>query len=306
MIMQIGVMVPVSHETDVRKEMEKIASLGLQSCQLSIWDPTLYTDEFAAEVNAASAATGITVSTLWAGYTGTIEWNFTYGPLTAGLVPPCYRGLREKEMLLGSEFAEKIHVTQMATHVGFLPENYFDPDFRGTIAVLRRICQIMKTRGQTFLFETGQETPVTVLRAIEEIGMDNVGINFDTANVMLYGRDNPADAVLVFGKYIRDTHIKDGFYPTNGRELGAEAPAGKGLANFPLILRRLRDAGYTGPFTIEREISGEEQIRDIRAAAEMLRGIEKQLDAEDAARDAASERLSDIEKQLDAGNTTNA
>ncbi len=275
--MQIGVMIGVDQNVDIRKKMEEVRDFGLQSCQLSFWDPTLYTDENAAIIRKAVAETGITVSTLWCGYTGPVEWNFTYGPLTAGLVPEAWRGIREKELLAGSEFAAKIGVDQIATHVGFLPENYFDPDFRGTVAVLRRICQVMKDRGQYFLFETGQETPVTVLRAIEEICLDNLGINFDTGNVMLYGKGNPADAVLVFGKYIRDTHIKDGFYPTNGRELGREVAAGEGLANFPLILKRLKEAGYTGPFTIEREISGAEQDRDILRAKELLLEIEKTL-----------------------------
>lgn len=275
--MQIGVMIPVRKGTDILAELKKVKELDLQTCQISIWDPAFYTDEFAGQINAAVEETGIVVSTLWCGYSGPVEWNFTYGPLTAGLVPPAYRGMREQELLLGSAFAEKIHVSQIATHVGFLPENYYDPDFRGTVAVLRRICKIMAERGQTFLFETGQETPVTVLRAIEEIGLENVGINFDTANLILYGKGNAADAVLVFGKYIRDTHIKDGFYPTNGTELGKEAPAGEGLADLPLVLKRLKEVGYTGPFTIEREISGEKQIADIKHARDLLREIEKNL-----------------------------
>lgn len=275
--MKIGVMINVHGGSNILEELTKVKSLDLESCQISIWDPTLFTDALAEEINAAVAATGITVSTLWCGYSGPVEWNFTYGPMTAGLVPPAYRGIREKELLLGSEFAQKIHVDQMATHVGFLPANYYDEDFRGTVAVLRRICREMKTRGQTFLFETGQETPVTVLRAIEEIGLDNVGINFDTANLMLYGMGSAADAVLVFGKYIRDTHIKDGFYPTNGTELGREVRAGEGLANFPLILARLKEVGYTGCFTIEREISGEDQIADIITARDLLRSIDAQL-----------------------------
>ena len=275
--MQIGVMIPVRKGTDILAELKKVQELDLQTCQISIWDPAFYTDEFAGQINAAVEETGIVVSTLWCGYSGPVEWNFTYGPLTAGLVPPAYRGMREQELLLGSAFAEKIHVSQIATHVGFLPENYYDPDFRGTVAVLRRIGKIMAERGQTFLFETGQETPVTVLRAIEEIGLENVGINFDTANLILYGKGNAADAVLVFGKYIRDTHIKDGFYPTNGTELGKEAPAGEGLADLPLVLKRLKEAGYTGPFTIEREISGEKQIADIKHARDLLREIEKNL-----------------------------
>ncbi len=275
--MEIGIIIGVRKDTDILAELKKAKDLNLQTCQLSMWDPSMFNEETAEVVRAAVKETGIRVSTLWCGYSGTVEWNFTYGPLTAGLVPPAYRGLREQELLLGSEFAEKIGVCQMATHVGFLPENYFDPDFRGTIGVLRRICKIMKERGQYFLFETGQETPVTVLRAIEEIGLDNVGINFDTANLMLYGKGNAADAVLVFGKYIRDVHIKDGFYPTDGKNLGRECPAGEGLANFPLVLERLKKAGYQGPFTIEREITGEKQIRDIIAARDMLLEIEKTL-----------------------------
>lgn len=268
--MQIGVMIPVHQDTDMRKELNKVKELSLQSCQISIWNPDFYTDALAAEINAAVEETGIVVSTLWCGYSGPVEWNFTQGPLVLGLVPQAYRGIREKELLKGSEFAEKIGVRQIATHVGFIPENYYDPDFWGTVGVLRRICQVLKERDQLFLFETGQETPVTMLRTIEAIGMDNVGINFDTANLMLYGKGNAADAVLIFGKYIRDTHIKDGGYPTNGKELGKETAVGEGMANFPLILQRLKEVGYTGPFTIEREISGDQQTKDIIKARDML------------------------------------
>ena len=274
--MQIGVMIAAKRGIDFMEEFRKVKDMGLQSCQINVWDMDMYTDENAEKIKEAMAATGVKMTTLWAGYSGPREWNFTYGPQTLGLVPPAYRGIREKDLLLGSEFAKKIGVDMIATHVGFLPENYYDEDFRGTVAVLRNICKKMKERGQTFLFETGQETPVTVLRTIEEIGLDNVGINFDTGNVMLYGKGNPADAVLVFGKYIKDTHIKDGFYPTDGRNLGKEAAAGEGLCDFRLVYKRLMDCGYTGPFTIEREIKGDKQIEDIIKARDLLLEIEKE------------------------------
>lgn len=278
--MQIGVMISTKRTDDFMTEFKKIRDLGLQSCQISIWNMDMYTDENAQKIVEASKETGVTVSTLWCGYSGPIQWNFTYGPLTAGLVPKAYRGIREKELLLGSEFAQKIGVNQIATHVGFIPENYYDEDFRGVVASLQKICTVMKERGQTFLFETGQETPVTLLRTIEEIGLDNLGINFDTANVMLYGKGNPADSVLVFGKYIMDTHIKDGFYPTNGKQLGKETAAGDGLCDYELIYKRLMDVGYTGPFTIEREISGDQQIADIIKARDMLLEIERKYNDE--------------------------
>ena len=104
-----------------------------------------------------------------------------------------------------------------------------------------------------------------------------MGINFDTANLILYGKGNAADAVLVFGKYIRDLHIKDGLYPTDGMHLGKEVAAGEGLANFPLVLKRLKEAGYEGPYTIEREIKGEKQTADIIKARDRLLEIEKTL-----------------------------
>ena len=134
--MQIGVMIRVRKNTDISEELKKVKKMELQTCQISIWDPyDFYTDEYAEKINNAVKETGITVSTLWAGYSGPVEWNFTYGPLTAGLVPPAYRDIRAKELIMASEFATKINVDQIATHVGFLPENYFDPDFRGTVSV---------------------------------------------------------------------------------------------------------------------------------------------------------------------------
>ena len=277
MNMKLGVMVRGRKDTDYLKSFQQIKKMGMEYCQIGFWDTGLYTDETANAIKHATEVTGVKLSTLWAGYRGKVEWNFTGGPLTAGLVPPAYRAGREEDLIAGSAFAEKLGCNQIATHVGFIPENYYDPDFWGTVISLRRICSVMKERGQTFLFETGQETPVTILRAIEEIGLDNVGVNLDTANVMLYGKGNPADAVLVFGKYVRDLHIKDGFYPTDGKHLGKEAAVGEGLANFPLILKRLKDVGYNGTYIIEREISGEQQIKDIAKARDLLIKIGEEL-----------------------------
>ena len=99
-------------------------------------------------------------------------------------------------------------------------------------------------------------------------GIVDCGINFDTANLILYGNGNSLDAVGMFGKYIRDTHIKDGFYPEDGFHNGRQMPVGEGCANIPAIIKKLREIGYDGPFTIEREISGEQQQKDIAATRE--------------------------------------
>ena len=245
--------------------------MEITSCQVNIWDENLYTDETAEAINNAVAKTGITVTTLWAGWAGPCEWNFTYGPATIGLVPAAYRDSRVKTLKKASDFAEKIGVKMIATHVGFIPENPDHPDFAGTVGALRNVCRYMKSKGQYFLFETGQETPVTMLRTIQAIELDNVGINFDTANLILYGKANTLDALDVFGQYVMDTHIKDGNYPTDGLRLGREVAAGQGKANLPAVVKKLGELGYTGAFTIEREISGEQQVKDIIMARDLLR-----------------------------------
>ncbi len=268
---KIGALLTIGKPEDIDAEFDKLVKMELSSCQICSWNKELYTPENAAAINAATKKYGITVSSFWAGWAGPCEWNFNMGPSTIGLVPAAYRLERLSELMLASEFALSINVKNVVTHVGFLPENPADPDFVGTVGALRKLCRVLKERGQNFLFETGQETPVTMLRTIQAIGLDNVGINFDTANLILYGKANPVDALDVFGKYVMDTHIKDGLYPTDGMSLGKETPVGEGKANIPAIIAKLDSLGYDGAFTIEREISGDEQIRDIAATRDLLK-----------------------------------
>ena len=270
---KIGILIVFDAKTDIFAKMAKAKENGFDCCQLSIWDPSVYTDETAKKINDAVLKTGIEISTLWAGWTGPCEWNFTAGPMTLGLVPPAYRMQRAEELIAAGNFATKIGVKRVATHVGFLPENMDDPNYLGVIGVLKYIVTQYKAMGINFLFETGQETPVTLLRVIEELGMDNVGVNMDTANLILYGKANSADAIRVFGKYVMDTHIKDGFYPTDGKKLGKEVKVGQGLANVPEVISLLREIGYSGNYIIEREITGEQQIKDILETKQYLMDI---------------------------------
>ena len=267
----IGVQIVYRTTTDLDKEIKKAKDMELESCQLCIWDESIYTEEYAARINEAVAKNDFKITSIWAGWDGPKEWNFTYGPSTIGLVPAAYRYSRAKALKKASDFAQKINVDRIVTHVGFIPENPDNEDFAGTVGVLRDVCKYLKDRGQYFLFETGQETPITMLRTIQAIGLDNVGINFDTANLLLYGKANSLDALDVFGKYVMETHIKDGFYPTDGMALGKQCAVGEGRANIPAIVKRLDELGYSGTFTIEREISGEQQIKDIIQARDLLR-----------------------------------
>ena len=267
----IGVLIHCAKNTNIEAEFRKAMDLEITSCQLCIWDETMFNDETAEKIDNAIKSTGFKITALWAGWAGPCEWNFTYGPSTIGLVPAAYRDSRLATLKKASDFAEKIGVNKLVTHVGFIPENPDHPDFAGTVGALRNLCRYMKPKGQYFLFETGQETPVTMLRTIQAIELDNVGINFDTANLILYGKANTLDALDVFGKYVMETHIKDGGYPTDGMRLGREVPAGQGKADLPAVVKKLEELGYTGSFTIEREISGEQQVKDIIMARDLLR-----------------------------------
>ena len=120
---KLGVVINIGQNTNVLTEMEKLKKHHFECCQLVIWDMNCFTDVKAEEIKAAVAETGVEVSTLWAGWSGPVEWNFTGGPVTAGLVPPAYRMIRAEELIKAGEFAVKIGVSKVATHVGFLPEN---------------------------------------------------------------------------------------------------------------------------------------------------------------------------------------
>jgi sugar phosphate isomerase/epimerase len=269
---KIGVLVSYGKNTDIAAKFAQCKEIGISSCQLSIWDVGVFSDvAHANKIKEAMASCGVTVSALWAGYSGPCEWNFISGPDTIGLVPVAYRATRLEELKRASDFAWMIGVDKIATHVGFIPENPSDGEYNAVVAALRNLCNYMKAKGQTFLFETGQETPITVLRTIQAVGTGNLGVNLDTANPILYGKGHPVDALDVFGKYVMDTHIKDGLFPTDGMYLGKETRAGDGKANIPLVISRLiNEFGYTGPFTIEREISGEKQIEDIVHAKKLI------------------------------------
>lgn len=120
------------------------------------------------------------------------------------------------------------------------------------------------------LYETGQESPTTLLRTIQDVGVDNQFVNLDTANLILYGNGNPVDALDVVGKLVRGVHAKDGLFPTDPKELGKEVPIGQGKVDFPKVIQRLKELSYTGAITIEREISGPKQVEDIKRSKAYL------------------------------------
>jgi L-ribulose-5-phosphate 3-epimerase len=179
-------------------------------------------------------------------------------------VPRSTRAARVAALTGVSDFAKRLGVLQVQTHCGFIPENPADPLYEETVDAIRQVAMHCHTNGQDFLMETGQETPTTMSRALRDVGQPNLGVGLDTANLILYGKANPVDAVDILGTHVKSIHAKDGRWPTNPNELGEEVLIGSGLVDFKQVFTKLKRAGYTGAVTIERETSGPQQIEDVR------------------------------------------
>lgn len=271
--MKIGVCVNFNKIDDMSKKFKSLKAEGFDNCQLISWKPELWTDKNLEIIKNLTEENGITISAFWCGWEGPCVWNFYDGQITLGLVPPEYRTMRIKNLCDGADFAHRLGVKNVVTHMGFIPENPNDTQFAPFCVAVRQVAEHLKKNGQYLLFETGQETPVTMLRCFEKVGCDNLGVNLDTANVILYGKANPVDALDVFGKYVMNIHAKDGLYPTNGHDLGREVRIGDGKVDFKALFKRLHELKYDSYVTIEREIEGEQQTEDIRYAKKYLESI---------------------------------
>lgn len=267
--------------------LKQVAAHKLDTCQLVSWNPKHWTDAMAAQVKAEIKESKIKPTSFWAGWAGPAVWDLLSGPATLGLVPPAFRFQRIQSMMAAGDFAAKIGLPAVITHLGFIPEWPRDPNFGDLVDAVKYIARYYKRLGLQFWFETGQETPVTMKRLIEATRMDNLGINLDPANLILYGKANPVDALDVFGEYVRNIHAKDAFYPTDPMQLGEEVKVGAGKVDFPRFCARLAEIGFKGEFIIEREIDGDQQIKDINETVKYLTKIFANTKARTAKKPAA-------------------
>lgn len=277
--MRIGVLISSNRKVDIRKQFSNLQKNGFTSCQLLLWPHyDDLTDERAVEIRNAAAEFGVEITHFWCGWPGYHKWDNYSGYINLGIVPPSTRALRVATLIRGSDFAKILGVKNMITHAGFIPESPLDPNYLPVIEVLVTIVKKCRENGQCFLFETGQETPITLRRAIADVevfaGKGNVGVNLDPANLLCYGKGNPVDALEVLGDYIMGIHAKDALVCTDFRgSTDFEVPIGQGKVNFPVFLPKLKALGYDGEITIEREITGEQQLKDILAGRKIIEEI---------------------------------
>jgi sugar phosphate isomerase/epimerase len=246
-----------------------VRSLGVPSVQLHAPQPA--TRQRAAEIRAQFAEAGVTVTCVFCGYAGESYETIPIVKETVGLVPPATYEARLTETKEIADFAHALGVEAVGMHIGFVPEDDGDPTFARVVAAAQAVCDYIAPRGQRLHLETGQETADGLLHFFEAVGRDNLAINFDPANMILYGSGEPIAALEKVGAHVRSCHCKDARWAARpGEEWGVEMPLGEGDVGLERYLRTLHAVGYRGPLTIEREISGPDQIRDIKLAVDRL------------------------------------
>lgn len=193
--------------------------------------------------------------------------------VTGGIAPDSTWEENRRNIQALVPIAEQLGLSLATFHAGFLPHDESDPAYAKLTQRLREVADIFGERGLTLGLETGQETAPALLELLEKLDRPNIGVNFDPANMVLYDKGDPIDAVITLAPWIRQVHIKDGIRTKVPGTWGEEVVAGTGDVDWPLFFATLDKIGYTGDLCIERE-AGTQRVADIVAARVMVEGIE--------------------------------
>ena len=257
--MRMGLLVSATNEPE--KVMEHVRGFGIPTVHVITSD---FSSTMEKRLRTALDSNGVEATVLVSSGPGEEKYDLYGGPLTYGLVASRYRQQRVDHLKRASDFAKRLGIPVTFNQWGYIPEVPSDPLYEPTVKAVQEIARHCKGNGQIFVNETGQETPVTLLRTILDTGMDNVKVVLDAANLILYGKGNPVDSLDVIGKYVIGVHAKDGFYPTNPRYLGRQVACGHGKVGWPRLIRGLKELGYTGPITIEPVLGRQQRNQEIQ------------------------------------------
>jgi sugar phosphate isomerase/epimerase len=225
---------------------------------------------------SALAAEKFTLVTVFAAFKGEDYADIPTVQRTVGFIPPATRAEREKRTLECSDFAASLGVPSIATHIGFVPEDSSHPDYVAVREMVRRVCDHAATHQQTFALETGQEPAQTLLHFFKDTNRPNLRINFDPANMILYGTGDPIEALGVLAQHVVSVHAKDGDWPPKGvaGALGKEQPLGRGAVGMERFIDKLKQIGYKNPLNVERECHDhQERLRDMKMGVGLLQRL---------------------------------
>ncbi len=274
----IGVFTSIDAGLGVKLEVAK--ELGIPTIQMHAPHRQTRTAENATKFIAKLNELGITLTCVFGGFEGESYADIPTVEKTVGLVPKATRAERLQEMKEISDFTKLLGCNVVGLHIGFVPHDTSSADYQEVVAVTRELCDHAKANGQAVHLETGQESADNLVQFIEDTKRDNLFINFDPANMILYGTGEPIEALKKVGKYVRSVHCKDATWSAEpGKTWGCEVPLGKGQVGMENYLKTLLEIGYTGPLTIEREIpqEPERQKSEIGHASQLLADLRAKL-----------------------------
>lgn len=274
----IGVFTSIDAGLGVKLEVAK--ELGIPTIQMHAPHRQTRTAENATKFTAKLNELGITLTCVFGGFEGESYADIPTVEKTVGLVPKATRAERLQEMKEISDFTKLLGCNVVGLHIGFVPHDTSSADYQEVVAVTRELCDHAKANGQAVHLETGQESADNLVQFIEDTKRDNLFINFDPANMILYGTGEPIEALRKVGKYVRSVHCKDATWSNEpGKTWGCEVPLGKGQVGMENYLKTLLEIGYTGPLTIEREIpqEPERQKSEIGHASQLLADLRAKL-----------------------------
>ncbi len=271
--MQIGVMTSLK---GFRENFKTMAEAGIFSCQLSSegTDRSIYETYDPATVRQAAKDYGITITALvpaWSGYR-----SYAYPEMYRTLGVCCdaeLRRVRVADFIAAGDYAARLGAPEIMSHYGYIPDDPQNEMHRAAVECIGQIADAYLGYGLKMAFETGEMIPLTLVLLMHEVGRGNLGVNFDPANYVINGRAEPVDAMDTLLPYLMSMHIKDAVKPQGTSPKGKEVPVGTGRVDFPKLLSMVRGYGHDFDLTVEREISGPQQLADIKNAKRYLEKI---------------------------------
>ena len=239
-------------EQDPETHLQELKAFGLNAFQLGV-PPGMDCKASAAAWKHAIANAGVFCSSAVCAYAGEDYANLAQVHKTVGFTAPGYAAERMARTKEVSAFAADLGLTALSCHIGFIPEDKASPLYTGLLGIARELCDACSANGQDFVLETGQESAATLLRFHGDVERSNIKVNFDPANMILYGSGDPLQALDMLSGHVLSVHCKDGRSPKVPGELGQEVALGDGEVDFPGFLQLLKKMNYRGLLTIERE-----------------------------------------------------
>ena len=234
----------------------------------------------ARDIFSMLAESDIAVSCLFAGFEGESYADISTVERTVGLVNPDTQAERKNELKLISDFGKLLDVPSVGLHVGFVPHDTDSKGYCDVLQIMREVCDHCANHGQDLHLETGQETAEALFQFLQDVERSNLFVNFDPANMILYGVGEPLPALELLAPFVRSVHCKDARWSDQpGVTWGEEVPLGEGDVDIPAYLQTLKRIGYDGPLTIEREIpqEAERQRHEIGQAVKLLETLKQDI-----------------------------